>query len=323
MMLEQDSEIIQELAQEIADQLNHIEDDILSLEESTNEEVINRIFRVFHSIKGNLSMVGFDKTSHFAHKAEDVIVLIRDGILTPEQEIIDLLLKTIDAFKERIDEIKATEKESLDHSNLIEQLVALKEKTTGQKEEQLKGVFLDMDKPVEPAEEASNEASSPAPAQKKSLPDELRDIYKSKNAENRDPAAPIKILIVEDEFQSRYFMQELLSQFGTVFAVADGNEAMQAFIHAMDAGAPYDLVCLDIQLPGKNGKEILKEIRLTERKKGILFGHGTTIIMVTSLNDPTTVMQAFSNMCNAYIVKPVDVNEVLNKLNKLGLIPEQ
>ncbi len=56
----------------------------------------------------------------------------------------------------------------------------------------------------------------------------------------------MRILIAEDDFASRKFMLKFLSKFGECDVTVDGMEAVDAYLMALDAETPYDLVCLDI-----------------------------------------------------------------------------
>lgn len=88
--------------------MEQYEESMLALESATDaQEHIARIFRVAHSIKGGAAAVGFEDLSKFAHKAEDLLSLLR---ITPEKintEIISLFLVVGDQFKSRLDQLKA------------------------------------------------------------------------------------------------------------------------------------------------------------------------------------------------------------------------
>lgn len=130
----------------------------------------------------------------------------------------------------------------------------------------------------------------------------------------------MKILIVEDEFGSRKLLQKFLSPYGVCDMAVDGDEAVEAFSLAMKDNDPYDLVCLDIMLPKKDGQEVLKEIRGIEKDNGKYGLDGTKIIMTTALNDPKNIMEAFKSQCEAYIPKPITKQKLLEEMKSLGLL---
>ena len=78
----------------------------------------------------------------------------------------------------------------------------------------------------------------------------------------------MKTLIVEDDFTSRLLLQELLKGYGPAHVAVNGKEAVEAARMAMDAGEPYDLICLDIMMPEMDGHGALKEIRAQEEARG-------------------------------------------------------
>ena len=65
----------------------------------------------------------------------------------------------------------------------------------------------------------------------------------------------MKTLIVEDDFTSRLLLQEILKRFGEIHIAVNGKEAVAAVRSAMDAGVPYDLICLDMMMPEMDGRE--------------------------------------------------------------------
>ncbi|MCC6501632.1 MAG: response regulator [Deltaproteobacteria bacterium] len=133
----------------------------------------------------------------------------------------------------------------------------------------------------------------------------------------------MKALIVEDDFTSRLLLQRILGPHAEVHVAVDGEEAVTAFRSAVEAGQSYDLVCLDIMMPKKDGKAALKEIREIEARKGILGLDGAKVIMVTAMSDSKTIMASFASQCESYIVKPIDKNKILKELRTLGLLKEK
>lgn len=130
----------------------------------------------------------------------------------------------------------------------------------------------------------------------------------------------MKTLIVEDEFTSRKILSKYLAPFGEVHVAIDGHEATKAFKEAHDEKEKYDLVCLDIMMPGMDGQAVLKEIRALEASKGIGGLQGVKIIMTTALGDKKNIFEAFRQGCEAYIVKPIEKMKFIDQLKSLGLV---
>ena len=130
----------------------------------------------------------------------------------------------------------------------------------------------------------------------------------------------MKILIAEDEFTSRKLLQTFLSPLGETDIAVNGEEAIKVFSMAMDEKKPYDLICLDIMMPEKDGQAVLKEIRAREDEKGIGGLNGVKVIMTTALKDKKNIFDAFRNGCEAYVVKPIDKVKFMQQIQELGLL---
>jgi two-component system chemotaxis response regulator CheY len=130
----------------------------------------------------------------------------------------------------------------------------------------------------------------------------------------------MKTLIVEDDFTSRLLLQEFLKGYGPAHIAVNGREAVEAVRLALESSEPYNLICLDIMMPEMDGQQALKEIRRAEETKGITSTYGAKIVMTTALGNIKNVSQAYSSLCDAYLVKPLDRQKLLQELRKLGLI---
>jgi two-component system, chemotaxis family, chemotaxis protein CheY len=131
----------------------------------------------------------------------------------------------------------------------------------------------------------------------------------------------LKILVVEDDFTSRKVMCGMLKPYGDCDVAVNGKEAVRAFSEALDQGKKYDLISLDIMMPEMDGQDALKAIREIERKKDIAGSDSSKIIMTTALSDSKNLMQAFQEQCEAYIIKPIRKEKLLEQLHLLGLVP--
>ncbi len=132
----------------------------------------------------------------------------------------------------------------------------------------------------------------------------------------------MKTLIVEDDITCRMVMQRMLERFGPCDVAVNGEEAVAAFRISIENRVPYDLVCLDIMMPGMDGHEALRRIRALETQAGILGLDGVKVIMTTALGDPKTIMQAFKEQCEAYLVKPVEQDKLVKALRQMRLISD-
>jgi two-component system chemotaxis response regulator CheY len=131
----------------------------------------------------------------------------------------------------------------------------------------------------------------------------------------------MKTLIVEDDFTSRLVLQTFLSRYGECHIAVNGWEAVEAFRFALEGGSRYDLICMDIMMPGMDGREAVQHIRELEAAQGILPPSGVKIVMTTAMNDISEVMQCFHELCDAYLVKPIDLSELLKHIRSYQLVP--
>ena len=130
----------------------------------------------------------------------------------------------------------------------------------------------------------------------------------------------MKTLSVEDGYTSRLLMQELLKGLGPVTVALDGQEAVEAVRVALKDKQPFDLICLDIMMPGLDGQQALRVIREIEAERGFPLNKGAKVIMTTALFDLQSVISAYQGMCDGYLTKPIHKKQLLDELLRLGLI---
>lgn len=120
-------EIVVEFLTETSESMTELDNLMLLLEQSPDDaELISRIFRIIHTIKGTCGFLGLPRLEKLAHKTEDVLGLFRDGTLAPEPDIISVILEVLDEIKEIIPGIETTGKEpDGDDSRLTGRLEAI------------------------------------------------------------------------------------------------------------------------------------------------------------------------------------------------------
>lgn len=130
----------------------------------------------------------------------------------------------------------------------------------------------------------------------------------------------MKSLVVDDEFVPRTMLQRVLQAHGPCDAAATPAEAMVAVRHAIQQKLPYQLICLDIEMPGGSGQELLKEIRQLEEQQDVPSELRAKVLMASGRSEPEQVKTAFYNGSNGFLVKPVDPERLTRKLRELALI---
>jgi len=297
--------------------LDKAERAVLELERGLEPEVVNEIFRTFHTVKGDATVFGLSTIKEFAHKLEDVLSLVREGRLVPSKEHFNLFLDGIDGLRRMIGGIESAKEISVD--GVMARVTALLDAA------QSPG------KPTESARPAGDfVAGSASPAGVIVVPPKKKKPDAEKKAD-KAPAPPdlpvkpdgtVKALLVEDEFLGRMLLQQHLAKFGFEPHIAvNGYEAVGAFGMALESGEPYSLVCLDIMMPDMDGLTALQKIRELEEKRGVISSRGARIIMTTSLSDPANVRTAYGSLCDGYLVKPISRDSIEAELRRLGLVP--
>lgn len=106
--------------------LESISNDLIVLENNCEDiEILNKLFRSFHSIKGTTSFMGIESMSYITHLAEDILNKLRRSELEVDLNIIDILLEVHDWLKLLLDRVKADNFEPVDYSRTIETLKQL------------------------------------------------------------------------------------------------------------------------------------------------------------------------------------------------------
>ncbi len=94
--------------EEAVEHLAVVEEGLLALEQHPDDlDLLNKIFRSAHSIKGTSGMFGFNAVAQFTHKMETLLDLLRNGQKVVTPTIADLLLRSTDCLKTLIDAAKA------------------------------------------------------------------------------------------------------------------------------------------------------------------------------------------------------------------------
>ncbi|WP_432736034.1 response regulator [Maridesulfovibrio sp. FT414] len=131
----------------------------------------------------------------------------------------------------------------------------------------------------------------------------------------------MRILIAEDELASRKYMQHVMDSYGECDCAENGTEAVSMFRTAFETGSGYDLICMDIMMPGMDGIEALKEIRSFEREMGVEPRKEARVIMTSALGDPVNVMEAYyRGGASVYLTKPIEIADVRNAMVELGFL---
>ncbi|HEY72481.1 MAG: DNA-binding response regulator [Chloroflexi bacterium] len=122
---------------------------------------------------------------------------------------------------------------------------------------------------------------------------------------------PASIMVVDDEAVARISLAEVLKLEGYhVATAASGEEALSL----LDKSEPFDMIVLDLKMPGMDGLEVTDAVR--ERSPG------TVIVLLTAFGTLETAMQAIKHGAHDYLLKPCPIPDILTSVRK-GLIKRQ
>lgn len=133
----------------------------------------------------------------------------------------------------------------------------------------------------------------------------------------------MRALIAEDDFINRRVMQLFLAGYGKCDVADNGKTAVTMFRDAMDNRKPYNLVCLDDGILDADGQDVLKEIRRIETERSVFGRDGSKVVVISSDVGKDSILRAFRNQCDAFMVKPFKKRELIRFLNESGLIPPE
>jgi chemotaxis family two-component system response regulator Rcp1 len=131
-----------------------------------------------------------------------------------------------------------------------------------------------------------------------------------------ETASPIEILLVEDnEGDVRLTLEALKeAKMGNRLSVVSDGEKALAFLRRqgayVDAPRP-DLILLDLNLPRKDGREVLLEIKASKDLKRI------PVVILTSSQAEEDIIRTYDLHANCYITKPVDLDQFMTVVKSI------
>jgi two-component system chemotaxis sensor kinase CheA len=123
-----DESLISDFVAESREHLDEIEPDLLAMEgdeSNVDQELINRVFRAIHSVKGGAGFLAFENLKNLSHIMEGVLVQVRDGQYSLTSEITNVLLSGVDKLRAMVDDIQSSE--DVICSDEISKLTAIQE----------------------------------------------------------------------------------------------------------------------------------------------------------------------------------------------------
>ncbi|MBD1844421.1 response regulator [Cyanobacteria bacterium FACHB-63] len=126
----------------------------------------------------------------------------------------------------------------------------------------------------------------------------------------------VEILLVEDNPGDVRLTEEVLKEgkiFSRLSAVEDGVQAIDfLYRHGRFAHVPRpDLILLDLNLPGKSGREVLEEIKLSSDLRRI------PVVVLTTSQSEDDILRAYDLHANCYITKPIDLEQFIKVVRSI------
>ena len=129
----------------------------------------------------------------------------------------------------------------------------------------------------------------------------------------------IKILVADDDEDDRFLMEEALEEndFGAVYFVEDGEELMDYLHHSgqyssLSSFPRPNLILLDLNMPRKDGREALKEIKADPELRKI------PVVVMTTSKAEEDILRTYNLGVNSYISKPTTFESMVETINTLG-----
>lgn len=130
---------------------------------------------------------------------------------------------------------------------------------------------------------------------------------------------PFILVMIEDDEGHATLISRNLRRAGIGNALVhlqDGNAAQEYFFGPANHHLAHDktLVLLDLNLPGIDGFEILRQLKSDTRTRAI------PVIVLTTTDNPKEIDRCYALGCNVYVTKPVEYDTFTDAIQKLGLM---
>lgn len=230
-MLDCDAQLMEMFVSNAADLLDQIESDLLKMEhmDGWDEQLVNKVFRSAHTIKGESGFIGLDTIGKLAHSIENVLDKVRERVFEADHETINLLLDCFDALRGLVDDV-----DNSNDADVSEDVAKLDELL---------------------ARKMGGEPQAAAPEEAPAC-ETTTETVASTTYENTG-YLPGDVLIVDDDPMIQELLKHHLDKNG-VTSQASGScgQCLQ-----MLRNNSYRVIVLDFDLPDGQGVEIINEIK--------------------------------------------------------------
>ncbi len=218
MAIDTDDEILQDFLVEAGEILEELNEQLVDLENSPDDyDLLNTVFRGFHTIKGGAGFLGIDALVTVCHRAEDVFNVLRQGQRTVDALLMDAVLQVLDEVNEMFAAVQNGEEPTPAEQSLIETLEKLAKPEEEDEEEDVPEEEVEEEPQPEPVVQDVEQESAQVPAngddditeeEFDALLDELHGKGKHSGVPNQKPETTAAATpsdsddITEDEFDA-------------------------------------------------------------------------------------------------------------------------
>lgn len=128
----------------------------------------------------------------------------------------------------------------------------------------------------------------------------------------------MRVLIADDDFVNRRFLEKMFAEYGEVVAVDNGMSAVEEAAAALKEQNTFDLICLDIMMTRLDGYKTLEAIREAENKFEVSKKDRAKVIMISALDEVVLDNIQVCDDYDAYICKPIVMDKFEALLTKMG-----
>jgi len=125
----------------------------------------------------------------------------------------------------------------------------------------------------------------------------------------------MRSLVIDDEPTARMQLRFLLESRGPVDEAPDAIAGLQRIRDAVADNDPYDLVCIDLSMPGPNGIDAIKMVQEVDKK--LRQGKHTNVVVVTASDDQKDIRAALHQHVDGYLLKPVTPGQIVDTIDPL------
>lgn len=298
-----DEQLLEVFVSSASELLDEIEVDLLTLEQQGSDfdsDLVNKIFRAAHTIKGESGFVGLKNLGSLAHAIENLLDQVRDGVLPPTSGLINVLLDGFDELRNMCEDPDASH--DMDVSGLKDRLdvydTLKKTSSAAQPAPAPKAAAPVLQQPSEP-EPVAKSAPEPAPAPAPEVKKEVQ----IQEPENYDPSLP-NVLILDDDPLQTALLKKRMKELTTNLLFAHTPDEAYALMQKYGANVA---IC-DYDLGLATAADVIPQLRS--------YNPLIQVAVLTGSVQQSTIIECFGAGANDFLNKQ-DAAQLVNAVDEL------